>query len=157
MGFPLDFAPKAANDRDPSDRRGPDDVLRDFRTPRDLRSRRSRSAMILTLPPPVFALNTPIAVSMAVTVAVILALMSATVGLSIGESRRRRRMLQSIVRGVDATAADSKQGGSELEAGRDRGRPATLRRRRGGEWDTPVVPTISTSPHRRERRRTRRI
>ncbi|MFM1890633.1 MAG: hypothetical protein RLZZ565_1390 [Planctomycetota bacterium] len=38
-----------------------------------------------------------------------------------------------------------------------RGRPATLRRRRGGEWDTPVVPTVTARPDRPERHRTRRI
>lgn len=38
-----------------------------------------------------------------------------------------------------------------------RGRPPTLRRRRGGEWDTPVVPTVTARPERPERHRTRRI
>lgn len=38
-----------------------------------------------------------------------------------------------------------------------RGRPATLRRRRGGEWDTPVVPTVTARPERPDRHRTRRI
>lgn len=38
-----------------------------------------------------------------------------------------------------------------------RGRPASLRRRRGGEWDTPIVPTVTARPERPERHRTRRI
>ncbi len=102
------------------------------------------------------------------TVVLASGLMVATVLVRVTEGIRRRRMLEVVVRRLaeasgiesdpDASMGDAAGGmaASDHAVG-ERGRPATLRRRRGGEWDTPVVPTVSTSPHRRDRRRSRRV
>lgn len=85
------------------------------------------------------------------TVIVGVLLMAAVIGVRWSETRRRARMLEAVLGRFAAEEAPEL-----VVAGRERGRPATLRRRRGGEWDTPIVPTVSTSPHRRDRRDRRR-
>lgn len=100
---------------------------------------------------------TPIASALPVviataTVIVGVLLMAAVIGVRWSETRRRARMLEAVL----GRFAAEEEVAELVVAGRERGRPATLRRRRGGEWDTPIVPTVSTSPHRRDRRDRRR-
>jgi len=170
--FPLYFGVAPVNDGDSAgDRSGPrtfrvDGLLRPairFTMPTAM-----PSVTILAAPGPSLVVTTPMAISMAVTVAVAMILMAATIALRSAESGRRRRLLERLLRRLDREQVDDRSvghgvghgvgsGDESATTGRDRGRPATLRRRRGGEWDTPVVPTVSTSPHRRDRRRSRRV
>ncbi len=72
------------------------------------------------------------------------------------EKARRIAVFEEWVRA--AMPEESPEFASTATAVREgRGRPANLRRRRGGEWDTPIVPTITARPDRPERHRTRRV
>jgi hypothetical protein len=89
------------------------------------------------------------------TVVLASGLMVATVLVRVTEGIRRRRMLEMVVRRLaEASGIESDPDASMGDAA---GGMAASDRRRGGEWDTPVVPTVSTSPHRRDRRRSRRV
>lgn len=105
------------------------------------------------LPPPTTAAIGSWGMPVVTTLLVAVGLLVAMVGMRRAERRRREQMLRDVLSGI-VPEPGAVEAAPEL---RDRGRPATLRRRRGGEWDTPVVPTVSTSPHRRNRRRTRRV
>lgn len=88
----------------------------------------------------------------------------ALVGLVVLAARRDRahrlEVFQTLAaqEGLVLTRGDSGDAVvASLERSGDRGRPASGRRRRGGGWDTPVVPTISPRPVRPDRHRGRRI
>lgn len=84
-------------------------------------------------------------------------LMAVLVAVARQERARRLDAFESWVRQVaELPAAPAAE---RIPAPRHdgRGRPANLRRRRGGEWDTPIVPTVTARPERPERHRSKRV
>ncbi len=87
-----------------------------------------------------------------------IALTAVLVAAARQEKARRIAAFEAWVRSAMPEQPGEFEVAAEPKLFRDgRGRPATLRRRRGGEWDTPVVPTVTARPTRPERHRTRRI
>lgn len=87
-----------------------------------------------------------------------IALTAVLVAAARQEKARRIAAFEAWVRSAMPEQPGEFEVAAEPKLFRDgRGRPATLRRRRGGEWDTPVVPTVTARPERPERHRTRRI
>lgn len=87
-----------------------------------------------------------------------IALLAVLVAAARQERARRLATFEAWVRSaMDDSTAEAEPVVATKLLREGRGRPASLRRRRGGEWDTPIVPTVTARPERPERHRTRRI